>query len=270
MDPTLAPVPVRRLGGAGCSSESEVDQVAVEAPLEVRFGGKAATVIMRTPGADEELVRGFLLSEGLLVGPDDVVSIARPAGLPPAEQGNVVDVMLTPSPSRRDLDRPLYSSSSCGACGKRSIASLEVAAPKMTSNVRVSAAVLASLPERMRAAQTTFECTGGVHAAGLFTSTGALVVLREDVGRHNAVDKVVGWALKERRIPLTDCVLQLSGRISYELAQKAVVAGIPILAAVGAPSSLAIAVAERYGLTLVGFIRGRTMNVYTNGERVTE
>ena len=246
------------------------DEVAIEAPLEIRFAGKAATVLMRTPGDDEDLVRGFLLSEGLVESAHDVVRISRPTGLPPGEEGNVVDVELFPSPTRKGLDRPLYSSSSCGVCGKRSIASLEIAAERCRSTLRVSRSVLGSLPERMRTAQSTFDRTGGVHACGLFTADGSLVVLREDVGRHNAVDKVVGWALAEGRLPLAENVLMVSGRISYELAQKAVVAGVPVLVAVGAPSSLAIDVANRYGLTLVGFLRAASLNVYSHPERVVD
>jgi FdhD protein len=245
------------------------DEIAVEAPLEVRFSGRAATVLMRTPGDDEELVSGFLLSEGLVTGPRDVVRISRPSGLSGAEVGNVVDVELYPSPDRRDLDRPLYSSSSCGTCGKRSLASLEVPAPPVASTLRVSRAFLGALPARMREAQATFRRTGGVHACALFDGRGELVVLREDVGRHNAVDKVVGWAMAHGRLPLSDGVLQVSGRIGYELAQKAVVAGAPILSAVGAPSSMAVDVAEAHGLTLVGFVRPDALNVYTHPERVT-
>jgi FdhD protein len=241
----------------------------VEAPLEVRFGGKAATVLMRTPGDDEELVRGFLLSEGLITSAEDIVRVSRPAGLSPGEAGNVVDVELYPSPTRPELDRPLYSSSSCGVCGKRSIASLEIAAPRVEATLQVARALLGTLPARLRAAQTTFERTGGVHACGLFAPDGSLVALREDVGRHNAVDKVVGWALAHHLLPLSNHVLMVSGRISFELAQKAVIAGVPILVAVGAPSSFAIQVAERYGLTLVGFLRPASMNVYTHPSRVT-
>jgi FdhD protein len=245
------------------------DDVAVEAPLELRFGGKAATVLMRTPGCDDELIRGFLLSEGLITAAEDVVRLERPRGLPQAERGNVVEVALFPSPDRPEIDRPLYSSSSCGTCGKRSLASLEVPATPCRSDLRVSQGILASLPARMRAAQATFDRTGGVHAAGLFAADGTLVVAREDVGRHNAVDKVVGWALVHAHLPLSENVLQVSGRISYELAQKAAVAGIPILCAVGGPSSLAIRVAERCALSLVGFVRPGSMNVYTHPERVT-
>lgn len=256
-------------GGPAAAGDREVpDDVAVEAPLEVRFGGKAATVLLRTPGDDEELVHGFLLAEGLLHSAADIVRIVRPADLRPEDVGNVVDVTLVPALADVELDRQLYSSSSCGACGKRSIASLEVRAPALPAGPRVAREVIAGLPARLRAAQATFQRTGGVHACGLFTAEGALVALREDVGRHNAVDKVVGWALLAGRVPLAGHLLVVSGRISFELAQKAVVAGATVLVAVGAPSSAAIDVATRHGLTLVGFVRPGSMNVYTGPERV--
>lgn len=244
------------------------DPIAVEAPLEVRFRGRAATVVLRTPGEDDDLVRGFLLAEGMIRGPEDVLRIERPAGLTGDEAGNVVDVTLAPSRAGRTLDRPLYSSSSCGACGKRSLASLRLEVAPLAEGPRVPAATLALLPQRMAAAQPAFARTGGLHACGLFTAAGELVVVREDVGRHNAVDKVVGWAMTQRGLPLSDHVLQVSGRISFELAQKAAAAGVPILAAVGAPSSRAIEVAQGYGLTLVGFARPASLNVYTHPERV--
>jgi len=263
----MVSLPVRHLTVGGDDREGP-DDVAVEAPLEVRFAGVAATVLLRTPGDDEALVHGFLLAEGLLSSAADIVRITRPDGRAAAEIGNVVDVTLVPALAGVELDRPLYSSSSCGACGKRSIASLTVRAAVLPPGPRVPRAVLASLPARMRAAQATFARTGGVHACGLFTADGALVALREDVGRHNAVDKVVGAALIDGRLPLTGHVLVVSGRISFELAQKAVVAGAPILVAVGAPSSMAIDVASTYGLTLVGFTRPGALNVYTGPERV--
>jgi len=269
LPPTVV-VPVVHAPSVGPLGPPEGDQVAVEAPLEIRFGGKAATVLMRTPGEDEDLVRGFLLSEGSITGPDDIVRIVRPPGLPAGEAGNVVDLELLPSPTGPGLDRPLYSSSSCGVCGKRSIASLEIPAAPVPPGFRVKRSILATLPTRLRAAQPIFDRTGGLHACGLFDADGALVCLREDVGRHNAVDKVVGWALEAGRLPLREGVLLVSGRISFELAQKAVVAGVPVLAAVGAPSSLAIEIGRRYGLTLVGFVRSTAMNVYTHAERVAD
>lgn len=254
-------------GGGGPDREGP-DDVAVEAPLELRFAGTAATVLLRTPGDDDDLVHGFLLGEGIVRSAADLVHVARPAGLPPGEAGNVVDVTLVPALADAHLDRGLYSSSACGACGKRSLASLEVHAAPLAPGPRVPRAVLASLPDRLRAAQPAFARTGGLHACGLFAADGALVALREDVGRHNAVDKVVGWALRAGRVPLAGHVLVVSGRISYELAQKAVVAGAPVLVAVGAPSSLAIDVARAHGLTLVGFTRATSFNVYAGPERV--
>jgi FdhD protein len=247
---------------------ASLDDVAVEAPLELRFAGTAATVLLRTPGDDDDLVLGFLHGEGIVRSASDLVMVTRPTGLPPAEVGNVVDVTLVPALADATLDRGLYSSSSCGACGKRSVASLEVHAAPLAPGPRVPRAVLASLPERLRAAQPVFARTGGLHACGLFTADGTLVALREDVGRHNALDKVVGWSLREGRVPLSGLVLVVSGRVSYELAQKAVVAGAPVLVAVGAPSSLAIEVARAHGLTLVGFTRPASFNVYTGAERV--
>lgn len=269
----MASVPVHRLvvgpsRPGGAPDREGPDDVAVEAPLELRFAGTPATVLLRTPGDDDDLVHGFLLAEGIVRGAADLVHVTRPAGLPPAEAGNVVDVTLVPALADAHLDRGLYSSSSCGACGKRSIASLEVRAAPLAPGPRVPRAVLASLPDRLRAAQPTFARTGGLHACGLFTADGALVALREDVGRHNAVDKVVGWALRAGRVPLAGHVLVVSGRVSFELAQKAVVAGAPVLVAVGAPSSLAIDVARAHGLTLVGFTRPTSFNVYAGPERV--
>lgn len=248
-----------------------LDDIAVEAPLELRFGGRAATVLLRTPGDDEELVHGFLLSEGILRDARDVVRIERaPAdpSNPASPPGDALDVTLVPALADVDLDRPMYSSSACGACGKRSLASLHVEAPPLPDGPRVSRAALAALPGRLRAAQAAFARTGGLHACGLFTAAGDLVVAREDVGRHNAVDKVVGHALLHDRVPLHGHVLVVSGRISFELAMKAVVSGAPLLVAVGAPSSRAIEVAAAHGLTLVGFTRPTALNVYTRADRV--
>jgi FdhD protein len=255
------------------------DEVAVEAPLEIRVGGRPLTVIMRTPGADEELVRGFLFSEGVIGGAGDLLSLGRPDGLRGEEEGNVIAVELAPPPigigkgaaggMRRPVgERSFYASASCGVCGKTSLADLVVRAAPVRSTLRVPAALLASLPERLRAAQVVFARTGGLHGSGLFEASGALLAVREDVGRHNAVDKLIGWALGAGRLPLSDAILMVSGRTSYEIVQKAVVAGVPVVAAVSAPSSLAIDLAARHGVTLVGFLRGATMNVYAHAERV--
>jgi FdhD protein len=223
---------------------------------------------MRTPGHDEDLVRGFLFSEGLVAGPGDIVRISEPAGLAAHEQGHVLDVDLVPGLEALGHERGTYASSACGTCGRRSLASLHVARGRIEDPVRVPRALLSALPERLRAAQAGFSQSGGSHACGLFSATGELLVLREDVGRHNAVDKVVGWALAQGRVPLAGCILMLSGRIAFELVEKAVLAGVPVLAAVGAPTSLALQVAEAHGLTLAGFVRPSSVNVYAGGERV--
>lgn len=246
------------------------DTVAVEAPLELRIGGKPVTVLMRTPGHDEELVTGFLFGEGVIADADDIISLERPPDVSDAERGNVLDVRLMVSRRAFEVDRTFFSNSSCGICGKKSLASVEVRGALTDSSLQVSRAVLSALPDRLRAAQVVFAETGGVHASGLFTPDGELVAVREDVGRHNALDKLVGWALDEGRVPLSDRVLLVSGRVSYELVQKAVAAGIPLLAAVGAPSSLAVALAERFGITLIGFLRPSGMNVYAHQHRVAD
>ena len=245
------------------------DEIAVEAPLEIRVGGKALTVVMRTPGHDEELARGFLYAESLVDDAADIVAITRPEKLTGDELGNVVDVTLRPGARTPAGERLFYASSSCGVCGKNAISALRVRAPVVTSSLRVSPATLSALPDRLRAAQPLFARTGGVHASGLFAADGALEAAREDVGRHNALDKLIGWALTLGRIPLAERLLVVSGRVSYEIVQKAIAAGIPLIAAVGAPSTLAIDLAEQFEVTLVGFLRDGGMNVYTHGERVT-
>jgi FdhD protein len=245
------------------------DEIAIEAPLEIRVGGKALTVVMRTPGHDEELARGFLYAESLIDAAADIVSITRPDKLTGDELGNVVDVTLRPGARTPAGERLFYASSSCGVCGKNAISALRVRAPVVSSELRVSAATLSALPDRLRDAQPLFARTGGVHASGLFAADGALEIAREDVGRHNALDKLIGWALALDRIPLHDRLLVVSGRVSYEIVQKAIAAGLPLIAAVGAPSTLAIDLAEQFEVTLVGFVRDGGMNVYAHGERVT-
>jgi FdhD protein len=252
----------------GDSDRRRMDVVAIEAPLELRFAGRPATVLMRTPGHDEELVRGFLYSEGIIARAEDILSLRRPDDLSGPLVGNVIDVQLSANRRHPGLDRPFLSSASCGACGKRSIESLEIRAPRLESAITVRRDVLTSLPRRLRDSQPNFSLTGGVHASGLFTPDGELVAVREDVGRHNALDKLIGWAINKGPIPLEEHLLLLSGRVSYELVQKAVMASIPIVAAVGAPSSLAVDIAERFNLTLVGFLRREGMNAYTNSSRV--
>jgi len=249
----------------GARGEAD-DEVAIEAPLEIRVGGKALTVVMRTPGHDEELVRGFLFNEGLIEDAGAIESITRPPNLVGDEVGNVLDVTLG-SHQAIQSERLFYASSSCGVCGKNAISALRVRAPIIDSDsLRIAAATLATLPDRLRAGQPLFARTGGVHASGLFTPDGTLEAAREDVGRHNALDKLIGWAVE--RLPLVDRLLVVSGRVSYELVQKAIAAGIPLVAAVGAPSTLAVDLAEEFNVTLVGFLRDGGMNVYTHGHRV--
>lgn len=253
------------------------DAIAVEEPLEIRVAGSPLSVTMRTPGHDVELAAGFLVSEGV-IHRGDQFSRAIHCGGPGTggEDGNtynVLDLTLAPGvalPSP-DIARNFYTTSSCGVCGTASIEAVEKVSSYDVAEdgIRVEAVDLAAYPDRLREGQKVFAKTGGLHAAALFdVETGALLVVREDVGRHNAVDKVVGWALLDDRLPLRGTVLQVSGRVSFELVQKAVMAGIPILSAVSAPSSLAIELAERAGLTVAGFVRGGSMNVYTRPDRI--
>ena len=249
------------------------DDLAAEEPLEIRIGATPLAVTMRTPGQDIDLTMGFLLSEGIIRTADDVVTARLCAGTDTPNTYNVVDVTLAPSvpPPVTDPSRNFYTTSSCGVCGKASIDAVRTRSRFDVSSdpVRVPARVLADLPDRLRSAQRTFDRTGGLHAAGLFTAGGELVSLREDVGRHNTVDKVIGGALRDGRLPLTGQVLLVSGRASFELTQKAWMAGLPLLAAVSAPSTLAAELADEAGMTLVGFLRGRAMNVYAGAQRIT-
>ena len=233
------------------------DFVAVEEPLEIRVDKKPLAVTMRTPGNDEELALGFLYGEGLIDGPRDV-------GLTDDLAGNVVEVSgpLLGDPGTRSF----YTTSSCGVCGKGAIEQVEVLSAPLADGPEIERDVLAVLPDRLR--QPGFDRTGGLHATGLFDQWGSVISVREDVGRHNAMDKVIGWALREGLTPLRDHVLCVSGRLSFELAQKACVAGAPILVGVGAPSSLAIELAQERGLTLAGFARNGSVNVYAGTERV--
>jgi FdhD protein len=257
------------------------DLLAAEEPLGIRIGGQAVTLTMRTPGDDVDLTAGFLVSEGIVTAAGDIESIRVCTGEQcghdhdaddAAELGNIADVLLRPGLELRpELRRNFMTTSACGVCGKTSIAELGVTHPYdlFSDAVRVTPALLAALPDALREAQRVFDRTGGLHAAGLFTADGKLLAVREDVGRHNAVDKVVGWALQAGRLPLSGCVLLVSGRASFELVQKAVLAGIPVLAAVSAPSSLAAELAAETGLTLVGFLRGGSMNVYAGAGRIS-
>lgn len=251
------------------------DVLAVEEPLEIRVGGASFSITMRTPGHDFELATGFLVSEGVLTVREDLHAIRYCAGVDDDGRNtyNVLDVTLAPgvAPPSTDLARHVYTTSSCGVCGKASIDAVRTRSshPVDDDDVQVDASLLTMLPHRLRAGQDVFDRTGGVHAAALFDArSGELLVLREDVGRHNAVDKVVGWAVEQDKLPLTGTALMVSGRASFELVQKASMAGIPILAAVSAPSSLAVELAEEAGLTVIGFLRGSSMVVYSRPERV--
>ncbi|TFB94078.1 formate dehydrogenase accessory sulfurtransferase FdhD [Cryobacterium sp. HLT2-28] len=253
------------------------DVLAVEEPLEIRVNGRSLAVTMRTPGNDYDLAAGFLVSEGVITRGEHFVTARYCAGA--TDEGlntyNVLDVSLAPGvrPPDPSLERTFLTTSSCGLCGKASIDAVRTKSsfPVMDDPVRVDAELLASFPDRLRTRQAVFEKTGGLHAAALFDGvTGEMLVLREDVGRHNAVDKVIGWALKENLLPLTGTVLMVSSRASFELAQKAMMAGIPVLAAVSAPSSLAAEFAAEVGMTLIGFLRGNSMVIYAGAERIVE
>ncbi|TDS85407.1 formate dehydrogenase accessory sulfurtransferase FdhD [Nesterenkonia aurantiaca] len=258
-----------RAGG----TRSKVDLLAVEEPLELRLAGESFTVTMRTPGHDFELVAGFLVAEGIISSQDHLRSLRYCAGTD--EQGNqtynVIDAELDPALAPTSLlrTRNVLTTSACGICGTTSIDAVEkTLPPRMPEMLQLNQETLLALPELMRESQALFGKTGGVHAAGLFDAAGTLLCLREDVGRHNAVDKVVGWALTQGRLPLSGTVLQVSGRASFELVQKAALAGIEMLSAVGAPSSLAVDLADRSGLTLAGFSRGGSINLYAHFQRV--
>ncbi|GAA1589509.1 formate dehydrogenase accessory sulfurtransferase FdhD [Actinoplanes couchii] len=258
---------------ASSGSRSRQDHLAAEEPLEIRVRKKPLAVTMRTPGHDIDLAMGFLLSEGVIGEATDVTTAQLCAGTDTPNTYNVVDIVLDPSvpPPVTDPSRNFYTTSSCGVCGKASIDAVKTKSRFDVTGfpLEVAAKTLVELPTKLRAAQRTFDRTGGLHAAGLFTTDGELLVLREDVGRHNAVDKVLGWALREGRLPLSDNVLLVSGRASFELVQKAWMAGLPLLAAVSAPSTLAVELAEESGMTLVGFLREPKMNIYAGAQRVT-
>ncbi len=245
------------------------DTLVAEEPLEIRVDGRPLAVTMRTPGDDVDLALGFLLTEGLIGGASDVTTARHCSD----SDFNVLEVVLAEGvpPPAVDPTRNFYTSSSCGVCGKASIDAVRTLSRYAVADdpIRVDPATLDGLPERLRTRQKVFDRTGGLHAAGLFTADGELVCLREDVGRHNAVDKVIGWAVREARVPLTGHILLVSGRASFELTQKASMAGIPVLAAVSAPSTLAVDLAGELGMTLVGFLRPGRMNLYTGADRVT-
>ncbi|MEV6108545.1 formate dehydrogenase accessory sulfurtransferase FdhD [Streptomyces sp. NPDC051940] len=250
------------------------DTLTAEEPLEIRLGGKPLAITMRTPGDDFALAAGFLVSEGVLASAADLANIVYCAGATAdgSNTYNVVDVRLAPGVPVPDisLERNVYTTSSCGLCGKASLDAVRTTArwPLSAGPTGLTPALLSSLPDRLRAAQRVFDRTGGLHAAALFSAAGELLDVKEDVGRHNAVDKLVGRALQQGLLPLADTILMVSGRASFELAQKAAMAGIPVLAAVSAPSSLAVDLAAETGMTLVGFLRGTSMNVYAGEGRL--
>ena len=258
---------------AGAAATTERDAVACEEPLEIQVRGVPVAVLMRTPGNDEELARGFLVTERVVRAAEEITAVRHCRVVEdPAAEDNVIAVSLRADVALdlEALRRNVFTSASCGICGKASIASALAVAPPLADATRVAPATLRAVMERLAAAQPVFAATGGLHAAGLFASDGTPRVVREDVGRHNAVDKVVGWALERDALPLAGHVLAVSGRISFEIAQKALAARIPIVAAVSAPTSLAVDLAERAGLTLAGFVRGDGFNVYGRRERVIE
>ncbi|MBI3885211.1 MAG: formate dehydrogenase accessory sulfurtransferase FdhD [Opitutae bacterium] len=262
-DQTSRTVPRQRLAGAA-PAESAPDAVATEEPLELKVAGRSLAVVMRTPGHDRELAAGFLWTEGILRARDEVVDLTHCGGADGQPQENVLNVVLAPGKTVdwERLQRHTFASSSCGLCGKVTIDAVRQQFAPLRAPLVPKRAVLYALPDKLRAAQKTFATTGGLHASALFTPAGELLVVREDVGRHNALDKAVGWAFFAERLPLSQCVLVVSGRVSFELMQKALAAGIPAVAAISAPTSLAVEFAQESGQTLVGFLRGEKMNVY--------
>lgn len=260
---------------AGGQAITRQETLAVEEPLEIRLNGTPSSVTMRTPGSDFELTQGFLFTEGIIAQRADIQAMryCEGRGDDGANSYNVLDVTLAPGVRPPDLNvtRNFYTTSSCGVCGKAALEAVRLISRHAPAGdpATVDAAALRAMPGRLRAAQKVFAATGGLHAAALFAVDGTMLAVREDIGRHNAVDKVIGWALEAGRVPLTASVLLVSGRASFELTQKALMAGIPVLAAVSAPSSLAVSLAEDSGITLVAFLREDSMNVYTRADRVT-
>lgn len=270
MDPHQPAEVIRVRGGA---RSPHADRVATEEPLEIRLHNRPFAVVMRTPGADRELAAGFLLSERVIRTADDIGAIAHCRDESAGHRDNIVNVTLTNGSvdaiARLLIDRrQVTTTSACGMCGRLTIDSLRADAPAIVATCRVMSSVVSSLPAQLRARQTIFDETGGLHAAALFTCGGVLLDAAEDVGRHNAVDKIVGRLLLRDAVPPADAILCVSGRSSYEIVQKAVCAGIPIVAAVSAPSSLAIDLARDLGVTLIGFVRGDGFNIYAHPERV--
>jgi FdhD protein len=247
------------------------DALAVEEPLEIRLAGRRFTLTMRTPGNDEELAAGFLLAEGFITNADELGEIRRLRDAKGAHESNAINVILNVRAEglRERLKRNFTISSSCGVCGKTSIESITRRIAPIASRAKIAASTILLLGARLREAQEVFAATGGLHACGLFDLDGKLIATREDIGRHNAVDKIVGWALANQLLPLSKSLMMVSGRLSFEIVQKAAAAGIPILAAVSAPSSLAVQLADEAGVTLVGFLRDGSFNVYAHRARIT-
>lgn len=267
-NPAIAEVQVHKVSLGGGVREVN-DVTAREEPLEIRVEGRSVAVVMRTPGHDEELAAGFLVTEGVVQRARDILEISQCPSVGNIH-GNVVDVLLGGAVvDWESLTRHVFSASSCGICGKTSIDSVFQRFPAVKAEWRVPPALIASLPDKLRAAQEAFSQTGGLHASGLFDLNGNLLVLREDVGRHNALDKIIGHALQQDLLPLDQHILLVSGRVSFEIIQKALAAGIALVAAISAPSSLAVEFAQEAGQTLIGFLRGEMMNVYTHPQRVT-
>ena len=266
--PESTKVDIHRWRG-GTLQATETDAVAIEEPLEIRVRGRGIAVTMRTPGHDKELVAGFLRTEGLIERRVNLIEIAHCTEGEAAQLENTMNVFLAPDVEidYGKLTRHFFASSSCGLCGKASIEGVHQQFPPVESSVKVDASIVAVLPDKLRKAQPTFDVTGGLHGAGIFSTEGKLIVSREDVGRHNAVDKVIGHAFLNE-IDLSLCVLLVSGRASFEIMQKALAPRIPIVAAVSAPSSLAVEFAVKSGQTLAGFVRGKTMNIYAGGQRI--
>ncbi len=259
----------------GASKRLRTDQIATEEPLEIRLvaGGETKTVAvtMRTPGADFELAAGFLFSEGVIGHRDEIATIAYCVDVAAEQQYNIVNVNLRADalPDLPTLDRHFFTSSACGVCGKAGLETLQIrGCPVIPPGPLFEAKMIVDLPRQLEASQRLFTLPGGLHAAALFDEDGTMLVCREDVGRHNAVDKLVGWALMGNKLPLHRCAVMVSGRASYEVMQKCLVAGVPLVCAVSAPSSLSVDVAQEFGMTLVGFLRGERFNIYAGKERI--
>lgn len=273
--PRIAAIPVRPVEVTGVTEWQEgkvsrfEDYLVGEEPLEIRIGSNPISITMRTPGQDLELASGFLLTEGVITDAEQIVSLRHVVARGHKRNVMRVDLVRGVRSNPATLQRNFLTSSSCGLCGKTSINALRVRGiVRPNLNLRIAPEVLCVLPEALRSSQALFGRTGGLHAAGLFDTTGKLIALREDVGRHNAVDKLIGWALLEKRLPLDESILLVSGRGSFEIVQKALVAGLPVVACVSAPSSLAVQLAWEFNLTLVGFLRGKRFVVYTGEDRV--